>query len=300
MKNENPAPMTDAEMTEKLKKLERANLVILPLIIIGIAAGIVTWLVSSDIRFGLIVFFVIVAAAILIGRVIDNKKKKLINSHFGEYFAKRKAEVFGEPMHTPEFVIDADSIKKSKLIDTDFNGGSASGLYEGICKNHHFSAANAYLTYSFDERPGSEDSMSRTVTILDGFVLTLETRTKPDGEVRLRARCTDEKGGIRTENDEFNSRFFITADSETDAFRLLTPNFMELIFGLEKLTKGKLAGLRWSGNTITMALNTKYRFGEVPPELYTPDADFVRKTFDASLESMEKIIVHLTTNTALF
>ena len=69
-------------------------------------------------------------------------------------------------------------------------------------------------------------------------------------------------GGIKTENEAFNKRFYIRCASEHDAFYLLTPQMMERILEMDDRTKGD-SYLRFQTNgKVMLALNCRKNFFE--------------------------------------
>ena len=84
-----------------------------------------------------------------------------------------------------------------------------------------------------------------------------------------------------------------TADGR-EADDQVTPQLRDLVQKLEaSSTSAKLCGLVLRGGDLTLALNTRYVFADVPDELDLRDIDSIRKWYTASLTGMERLLTLL-------
>ena len=90
-----------------------------------------------------------------------------------------------------------------------------------------------------------------------------------------------------------------TADGR-EADDQVTPQLRDLVQKLEASSRtSKLCGLILRDGDLTLALNTRYVFADVPDELDLRDIDGIRKWFTASLTGMGNLLDLITESPAL-
>ena len=81
---------------------------------------------------------------------------------------------------------------------------------------------------------------------------------------------------------------------------MVTPQLRDLVQKLEASSgSAKLYGLILRDGDLTLALNTRYVFADVPEELDLRDIDGIRKWFTASLTGMGNLLDLITESPAL-
>ena len=91
-------------------------------------------------------------------------------------------------------------------------------------------------------------------------------------------------GGIKTESEEFNKRFFIRCLSEHDAFYLLTPHMMERILEMDDRTNGD-SYLRFQANgKVILALNCHKNFFE--PDFSAKKVEDLQKKYENEIKHL--------------
>ena len=289
---ENKKIMSDAELAEALGKIERMHFIGTVLVILSVIAGIAVGVISRDVRFGLAAFFVLIAAGILIGSSTAKKRRTLLHSQLGDFFASEFENSFGKDVIPDGYGISEADIRASEIIDYPFETCEIKNLHGGVFGGKVFSAANATLTHTFEENPGRDDNMTRTVNVLDGLYMVCETGIKLSSPVILRVKPSE----FGAQYTSLDSRFEVASGVGEDVRRVFTEPLRtlcdELCGGSSPLLGGGSAiiGMVFTGGRLIIAANTHYAFADVSESRAVMNADEARAYYKESLEHMKKLL----------
>ena len=272
--------MTDAELSRKLGHYQRLASRCLAVGLIGVIGGIVSFFAVRDtalrVILAAVLFFGGICCAIFLGGGARKKLKLLLQEQLGDFFQSlpllegRWEECFVEDNYTAR--------------------------YRGL----PFSAANVRLDHTYRRGNPREGYETCSDTVFRGLVLRCRTRIPAPSPIRGSARTEADNGGVKTGNAAFDRRFCVTAKQEQDAFRLLTPEFLQLIGTLERDAAGKLLGFLWDGEVFSLAMETNYAFASIASHVDLRDLDAARRSYRNSLQAMAELLDLLLTDTALF
>lgn len=292
--------MSDGELSAALKKHEKTQLLCTILTALSVVGGIAVGILSHDIRYGLLVFFVFIAAAALIGSASAKKRRELIHAQLGDFFVTEFGKAFSEDTVSDGYAIDEKSVRASGIFGEPFETCEIKNLHGGICGSKKFSAANVTLTHSFDEFPGREDSMVRTVRVLDGLFLIYESEAALQSDVVLRAKPS--KNGEQFTS--LDARFETVSGDSADIRRVFTEALRTLcdeLCGAPAPLLGagsSISGIAFSDGRLILAVNTAYAFADVPEANAVSSADEARAYYTSSLECMKTLCGKLGAYTA--
>lgn len=293
--------MTDAELSKKLGRWQAIeSLGILGGIICIIAACLLA-IVLYDIIILSILSFAGTAFFLLMALPAKKKKKVLIQEQFGGYFRAELAKFFGAEPDVPELPIDESFLKNSELICFSWTKCSIEDFHEGIYNGLRFSAANAELSRTIEERtsPREDDWMTRSETLFRGIVLRCQNICNPALHLTLNDRFQKRTESDITDPAVFRQYFAARcADGRCDD-EVTTPALRELVQKLEVIARGRVCGLSLKNGSMTLALETKYVFATIPASHDLRDIDGIRRWFTASLTGMTNLLNLLKNSPAL-
>lgn len=209
------------------------------------------------------VYVVCFGGAFIFGGGAQKKQKLLLQEQLGDFFAAELDRAFGPALHTEAMCIDQAFLRQAELTDAQWEKCETGSFREGRYRGVRFSAANTVLYHVTKSEMGQEGVQTHEEPVFRGVVLRCETR------------CAAPAAG-------------------------LTPEFRERLQELETRTGGKLAGLQWRGNVLSLALETRYRFAVVPDSVDLRDLAEVRRQYVATLDGMKQTMTLLMKDTMLF
>ena len=177
---------------------------------------------------------------------------------------------------------------------TDFHEGKHKGL--------RFSAANVELRRTVEEKSGPDNDnwMTRTETLFRGIVVRCKDICDPALDIALNDMFQERKKDDITDPAAFRKHFAAHMADGREADDQVTPQLRDLVQKLEASSaSAKLCGLVLRVGDLTLALNTRYVFADVPDELDLRDIDGIRKWYTASLTGMERLLTLLRESPAL-
>ncbi len=293
--------MTDAELSKKLGRYQSLeSLGLLGGIICIIAACLFAFLLY-DIIILSVLSFMGTAFFLLIALPAKKKKKTLMQEQLGGYFSAELTRFFGPEPDAPELPINESFLKNSNLICLEWTKGSAADFHEGIYNGLKFSAANVELSRTVEERTGprEDDWMTRSETLFRGIVLRCKNICNPALQITLNERFQK-----RTENDitdpaVFQRHFTIHSTDGRHTDELTTQALRKLIQKLETFARGRVRGLSLKDGSITLALETRYIFANIPASHDLRDINGIRRCFTASLTGIANLLDLLKNSPAL-
>lgn len=293
--------MTDAELSKKLGRWQAIeSLGILGGIICIIAACILAF-VLYDILILSVLSLVGTAFFLLMALPAKKKKKILLQEQFGGYFRAELANFFGAEPNVPELPINESFLKDSALVCFSWTKCSIEDFHEGIHKGLHFSAANVELSRTIEERtsPREDDWMTRSETLFRGVVLRCQNLCNPALPIILNDRFQKRTGNDITDPAVFRQYFSARFADGRCSDEFITPALRELVQKLEVIACGRVCGLNLKDSSLTLALETKYVFANIPASHDLRDIDGIRRWFTASLTGMTNLLDLLKDSPAL-
>lgn len=285
--------MSDAELSKKLGRYQTLERITLVLGLILAAAGAVSAFVRHDLILFAVLFFLGVGIIVFVCGFINAKKNLLLNSQLGDFMRNERLRAFGPSASNATMPIDMEFIKLSGLISAGWDECEISNFYEGAHGGKPFSAANAVLYRSVEERsgPNNDNWMTKTVTVFRGVVVRSADIRAEGFDICITDKMQEKPpSGDVADPAVFRERFFARTLDGRDASGLVTPQLAAMCSKLEAAASGRLCGLLISGGSASVMLNTGYRFLNVPPDIDLRDLNAFRREYAASIEKMGEII----------
>ena len=294
--------LTDAELSKKLGGYQRTESIGMLLGILCVVSGCILMFVKRDIILICVLVFVGVALFLLVAKPAQTKKKTLLQQQLGGYFRAELTRMFGVEPAAPALPIDRAYLKAAKLSAVDFTECTVTDFHEGEHKGLRFSAANVELRRTVEEKSGPDNDnwMTRTETLFRGIVVRCKDICDPALDIALNDMFQERKKDDITDPAAFRKHFAAHTADGREADDQVTPQLRDLVQKLEASSaSAKLCGLILRGGDLTLALNTRYVFADVPDELDLRDIDGIRKWYTASLTGMERLLTLLRESPAL-
>ncbi len=294
--------LTDAQLSKKLGSCQKAESIGMLLGILCVVSGCILMFVKRDIILICVLVFVGVALFLLVAKPAQTKKKALLQQQMGGYFRAELTRVFGIEPATPSLPIDWAYLESAKLSAVDFTECTVTDFHEGEHKGLRFSAANVELRRTVEEKSGPDNDnwMTRTETLFRGIVVRCKDICDPALDIALNDMFRERKKDDITDPAAFRKHFTAHTADGREADDRVTPQLRDLVQKLEASSaSAKLCGLVLRDGDLTLALNTRYVFADVPDELDLRDIDGIRKWYTASLTGMGNLLDLITESPAL-
>ena len=294
--------LTDAQLSKKLGSCQKAESIGMLLGILCVVSGCILMFVKRDIILICVLVFVGVALFLLVAKPAQTKKKALLQQQLGGYFRAELTRMFGVEPAAPALPIDRAYLESAKLSAVPWTECSIYAFHEGECAGLRFSAANVELRRTVEEKSGPDNDnwMTRTETLFRGIVVRCKDICSPTLDIVLNDMFQERKKDDITDPAAFRKHFAAHTADGREADDQVTPQLRDLVQKLEASSaSAKLCGLVLRGGDLTLALNTRYVFADVPEELDLRDIDGIRKWYTASLTGMERLLTLLRESPAL-
>lgn len=294
--------LTDAQLSKKLGSCQKAESIGMLLGILCVVSGCILMFVKRDIILICALVFVGVALFLLVAKPAQTKKKALLQQQLGGYFRAELTKAFGPEPEPATLPIDWAYLKAAKLSAVDFTECTVTDFHEGECAGLRFSAANVENRRTVEEKSGPDNDnwMTRTETLFRGIVVRCKDICDPALDIALNDMFRERKKDDITDPAAFRKYFTAHTADGREADDQVTPQLRDLVQKLEASSaSAKLCGLVLRGGDLTLALNTRYVFADVPDELDLRDIDGIRKWYTASLTGMERLLTLLRESPAL-
>ena len=294
--------LTDAQLSKKLGSYQKAESIGMLLGILFVVSGCILMFVKRDIILICVLVFVGVALFLLVAKPAQTKKKALLQQQLGGYFRAELTRMFGVEPAAPALPIDRAYLESAKLTAVPWTECSIYAFHEGECAGLRFSAANVELRRTVEEKSGPDNDnwMTRTETLFRGIVVRCKDICDPALDIALNDMFRERKKDDITDPAAFRKHFAAHTADGREADDQVTPQLRDLVQKLEASSaSAKLCGLVLRGGDLTLALNTRYVFADVPEELDLRDIDGIRKWYTASLAGMERLLTLLRESPAL-
>ena len=294
--------LTDAQLSKKLGSCQKAESIGMLLGILCVVSGRILMFVKRDIILICVLVFVGVALFLLVAKPAQTKKKALLQQQLGGYFRAELTRTFGVEPAAPALPIDWAYLEAAKLTAVPWTECSINAFHEGECAGLRFSAANVELRRTVEEKSGPDNDnwMTRTETLFRGIVVRCKDICDPALDIALNDMFQERKKDDITDPAAFRKHFAAHTADGREADDQVTPQLRDLVQKLEESSSSaKLCGLILRDGDLTLALNTRYVFADVPDELDLRDIDGIRKWYTASLTGMERLLALLRESPAL-
>ena len=294
--------LTDAQLSKKLGSCQKAESIGMLLGILCVVSGCILMFVKRDIILICVLVFVGVALFLLVAKPAQTKKKALLQQQLGSYFRAELTKAFGPEPEPATLPIDWAYLKAAKLSAVDFTECTVTDFHEGEHKGLRFSAANVELRRTVEEKSGPDNDnwMTRTETLFRGIVVRCKDICDPALDIALNDMFRERKKDDITDPAAFRKYFTAHTADGREADDQVTPQLRDLVQKLEASSNSaKLCGLILRDGDLTLALNTRYVFADVPEELDLRDIDGIRKWYTASLTGMGNLLDLITESPAL-
>lgn len=294
--------LTDAQLSKKLGSCQKAESIGMLLGILCVVSGCILMFVKRDIILICVLVFVGVALFLLVAKPAQTKKKALLQQQLGGYFRAELTKAFGPEPEPATLPIDWAYLESAKLTAVPWTECSIYAFHEGECAGLRFSAANVELRRTVEEKSGPDNDnwMTRTETLFRGIVVRCKDICDPALDIALNDMFRERKKDDITDPAAFRKHFAGHTADGREADDQVTPQLRDLVQKLEASSaSAKLCGLVLRGGDLTLALNTRYVFADVPDELDLRDIDGIRKWYTASLTGMERLLTLLRESPAL-
>ena len=294
--------LTDAQLSQRLGSYQKTESIGILLGILCVVSGCILMFVKRDIILICVLVFVGVALFLLVAKPAQTKKKALLQQQLGGYFRAELTKAFGPEPEPATLPIDWAYLKAAKLSAVDFTECTVTDFHGGECAGLRFSAANVELRRTVEEKSGPDNDnwMTRTETLFRGIVVRCKDICDPALNIALNDMFRERKKDDITDPAAFRKHFAAHTADGREADDQVTPQLRDLVQKLEASSaSAKLCGLVLRGGDLTLALNTRYVFADVPDELDLRDIDGIRKWYTASLTGMERLLTLLRESPAL-
>ena len=236
----------NVQKLEQFRKKTR-NIILIGLVITSLL-GILMIVVINAI---LGVFVLILGAIITV--LIGSKNKKKFDLAFKDLFVLKSLKtVFTDLDYKPEYGISKDIIKSTQMMNMG-DRYSSNDFISAKYKNFNFIQADVHIEEERDSIDNDGNSDSYWVTLFKGrwmifdfnkeFKANIQIRQKGFGNAKVSnwgKKKDDKFKKIALEDVEFNQKFKVYAQSEHDAFYVLTPSLMRKIINLSNNIQGKI------------------------------------------------------------
>lgn len=233
------------EEVEILRKKAR-NIILIGTIISFIIAITIYILTNQPfiIMFGLIISIIITA-------LLSHNPQKKFKKAFKEIFVlKSLNNIFTDLIYNPESGLDQSVIRNTGMM---YMGDrySSNDYICGKYKNINIVQADVHIEERHETRDSNGHTHTTYVTIFKGrwmifdfnknFKANIQVRQKGFGNAKINNwRQTSKYQKIMMEDQVFNNNFRTYAQSDIEAFYILTPSLMEKLKNLASKTSGKL------------------------------------------------------------
>ena len=230
-----------------IKKNKTCNLI--GMIVIGIIMGISIVVVLSsgkELYFSVIVLFIELIFSIIIltiiKSIVNGKDIKIFNNEFKSIFVLNSLRQFFDNLdYKSENGFSEEYIQKVGMLDTGdrFNSND---YISGTYKNIKFEQSDIHIEEKHEEEDKDGNKKEVWETIFMGRLMVFDFNKKFKANVQVSSHHFGANTlpwkkkffNVKMEDVEFNKLFTIYAESEHDAFYILTPHFMQKIKDITK------------------------------------------------------------------
>lgn len=231
---------------------------IIGLIVIGIVMSISTFGIlssSSELHFSIILLFIELIFSIIIlsmiKSIVNGKNIKKFNKEFKNAFVLKSLHHFFDDInYKPEKGFNKGYIQNLGMLNTGdkFNSND---YISGTYKNIKFEQSDIHIEKKEEDEDENGDKEVAWETIFKGRLMIFEFNKKFKTDVQVlsnhfgaNALIWNKKlSNVKMEDIDFNKHFTVYAESEHDAFYILTPHFMEKLKDItKKLNCGVMFG----------------------------------------------------------
>ena len=295
------------EELEKIRNEVKSACIMWGSVFIGIVllGGILTIYTGMT----LALFFSLVIGLIIFAALTSNKRKKYILA-FKDYFVLNSLkQIFTDLEYEPE-----KGISRSEIADTGMmymgDRYSSNDYISGKYKNISFHQSDVHIEEEHTTTDADGNTSTTYITIFKGrwmvfdfnkeFKSNIQVCQKGFGNNKLSGFFSKSKyKKIEMESLEFNKVFTVYAQSDHEAFYILTPSLMEKITNLVNDSKGKVL-LCFIDNKLHIGLYDNKDSFE-PKSIFKPiDEEKVNEEINKDIKTITNFVDYLSLDNDLF
>ena len=241
--------MSIEELKELQAKIIKKNKTIK---IIGIVIFITIIFLSSSVfaskepmLIGMTIFFEAVFSFIIIGiirTIASGKDIKSFSKEFKNIFVLRSLKnIFEDVTYNPEKGFSESFIRSVGMISTG-DSYESNDYISGKYRNISFEQSDVHIQEEHESTDSEGNTTTTWVTIFEGRIMIFDFNKQFKANVQVASRYfganvlpwSKKFTKVNMEDMEFNKTFNVYAESEHDAFYILTPHFMEKLKNIKK------------------------------------------------------------------
>ena len=298
-----PIKMTDAELSKKLGHYQAMSVIWLWVGVVGAVSGTIFYFVLQNKALKsllmAVLFFGGVFCASFFGGGAQKKLKALMQEQMGDFFRAEWEKAFGPDIHTQEMCIDEPFMRAHHLLDGKWEECTVENFHEGDHGGIHFSAANVRLDHVYERGCPHEGYETCRNMVFKGVILRCRTQVPVSSPILSNVRTEDSPRGVLIGNEIFDRSFCVTAKSERDAVRRLTPWFIEFLTEFDRDVEGQVLSFCWEGKVFSLVLETDFGVAAIASSVDLSDLDAARRSYIRSLEELGSVLDRLIAGPAL-
>lgn len=247
-----------AEQKMKTYKARKKILIITPIILI-IIIGIGYFYSLQNIviiSIGAAITFISLISYAAVGSQLINEDYKTFNKEFKRlYVVDALKKVFKNVKYTPEYGFTKEEVRKNGALytgDRFYSNDFISGTY----KNIKFAQSDVHVQKKEETTDKDGNKSTYYVTIFRGrlMVFNFNKNFKYNLKVSRGRYVGYNEHVVKMEDEEFNKMFTVVAQSDIEAFYILTPHFMKRIKDIQNKMKGSI-NFTFTNNKLYVAVN---------------------------------------------
>jgi hypothetical protein len=168
--------------------------------------------------------------------------------------------------------------------------------FEGMDFEYSDVCLERWDTYKETDIDGETHYVTTKVTAFKGSLIIGEFDRSCGTPLYLYHNNGDGKSNVTTESDEFNRRFSVWCENETDALRFLTPHMMENLLALKNLWDN--INVSFVDNKVCVAVEDGSNRFELPKSIKTPVTE-TRKNIDKDVDFVIEVLKHMNVQKSL-
>ncbi len=229
----------------------------------------------------------------------DKAKRNAKNNAAFQLVQSALGEVFTNVEYAPEQRLHESYIKETEFFQYDTITGS--DYVKATYKDVNVEMSDITL-HKKEIRRSKDDISEKEVMIFKGLWMICDFHKKLSTELALIERKGLGKklsiGGIKTESETFNKRFYIKSQSPHEAFYILTPHMMEYIIAMDEKADGYTYMYFLREGKVHIAINSRRDSFEM--NSLNTNAVELRERFKSELSYITELIDELRLVDTLF
>ncbi len=292
MEETNYAALSDAEISELLKKNQKTALTGKLVMFAGLAITILAFVTTK------MLIAIPGVIMLLAGAFISNKASKKIKEVAGNSILQLALKNVFDDVHYEPF---------SRISQYDLDSAGFNFCYDEINGSDHVNAKYKGLEIEMSDielvsvSVDDEGHETRS-TVFKGMWLICDFGKELSADVRVMERGKLGKmlgkGGIKTDNEQFNKQFNIKSDNAEEVFYILTPHMMEYIMQMDEKADARTNLSFKQGGKLHVALDSGKDCFEIKGN--NSDVAKIREQFIGEIKQVTDLIDELRITDGIF